>query len=139
MSGSVDMGDGSNETDVATEVLMFLVVGLQGHWKAPIAYYLTKTLSPDTQRVLLSHADMVICVTLDGHASNIGVCNQLGCELRGKTQEPLQTSFTHPPTGELVFITMDTCHMLKLAGNMLQVNFYCCIAICKSSVSTAKN
>uniref|UniRef100_A0A3Q1GXI2 NADH dehydrogenase [ubiquinone] 1 alpha subcomplex subunit 12 n=1 Tax=Acanthochromis polyacanthus TaxID=80966 RepID=A0A3Q1GXI2_9TELE len=33
-----------------------MVVGLQGHWKAPIAYYLTKSLSPDTQRVLLSHA-----------------------------------------------------------------------------------
>ncbi|KAK1887254.1 DNA transposase THAP9 [Dissostichus eleginoides] len=50
------MGDGNNETDVATEALVFMVVGLQGHWKAPIAYYLTKSLSPETQRVLLSHA-----------------------------------------------------------------------------------
>uniref|UniRef100_A0A0E9XLZ2 Transposable element P transposase-like RNase H domain-containing protein n=1 Tax=Anguilla anguilla TaxID=7936 RepID=A0A0E9XLZ2_ANGAN len=44
MSGFVDMGDGMNETDVATEALVFMVVGLQGHWKASIAYYLTKSL-----------------------------------------------------------------------------------------------
>lgn len=56
MSGFVDLGDGNNETDAATEALVFLVVGLQGLWKAPIAYYLTKSLSPETQRVLLSHA-----------------------------------------------------------------------------------
>ncbi|KAM7417150.1 hypothetical protein PAMA_016997 [Pampus argenteus] len=56
MSGFVDMEDGLNETDVATEALVFMVVGLQGHWKAPIAYYLTKCLSPETQEVLLVHA-----------------------------------------------------------------------------------
>lgn len=134
MSGFVDMGDGSNETDVATEALVFLVVGLQGHWKAPIAHYLTKTLSPDTQRVLLSHAleelhargIQVVCVTMDGHASNTSMCNQLGCELRGNPQKPLKTSFPHPSTGDQVFIMMDACHMLKLARNMLQVNDYCC-------------
>ncbi|XP_035990436.1 THAP domain-containing protein 6-like [Fundulus heteroclitus] len=46
MSGFVNPGDGSNETDVAAEALVFLVVGLQGHWKAPISYYLTNSLSP---------------------------------------------------------------------------------------------
>ncbi|CAK6959948.1 DNA transposase THAP9 isoform X1 [Scomber scombrus] len=56
MSGFVDMGDGNSETDVATEALVFMVVGIQGHWKAPIAYYLMNSLSPVTQRVLLSHA-----------------------------------------------------------------------------------
>ena len=56
MCGFVNMGDGLNETDVATEALVFMVVGLQGHWKTPIAYYLTKSLSPDTQRVLITHA-----------------------------------------------------------------------------------
>ncbi|KAJ4948582.1 hypothetical protein JOQ06_020115, partial [Pogonophryne albipinna] len=100
------MGDGNNETDVATEALVFMVVGLQGHWKAPIAYYLTKSLSPETQRVLLSHAleelhargIRVVSVTMDGHASNVSMCNQLGCELKGNPQEPLKTSFPHPST-----------------------------------------
>ncbi|KAJ4923428.1 hypothetical protein JOQ06_021427 [Pogonophryne albipinna] len=133
MSGFVDMGDGNNETDVATEALVFMVVGLQGHWKAPIAYYLTKSLSPETQRVLLSHAleeldargIRVVSVTMDGHASNVTMCNQLGCELKGNPQEPLQTSFPHPSTGDKVFVMMDACHMLKLARNMLQTSRIC--------------
>lgn len=85
MSGYVDMGGGMDETDVATEVLVLMVVGLQGHWKAPIAYYLTKSLSPDTQKVLVVHAleelhargIRVVCMTMDGHASNVNMCNKL--------------------------------------------------------------
>lgn len=56
MSGFVDMGNGNSETEVATEALVFMVVGLQVHWKAPIPYLLTKSLSLETQRVLLSYA-----------------------------------------------------------------------------------
>ena len=56
MSGFVDMGDGNSETDVASEALVFMVVGRQGQWKAPIAYFLTKSLSPEPQRVLLCQA-----------------------------------------------------------------------------------
>ena len=56
MSGYVDMGNGMDETDVATEVLVFMVVGIQSHWKAPVAYYLTKSVSPETQKVLVVHA-----------------------------------------------------------------------------------
>lgn len=75
MSGFVDLGDGMNETDVATEALVFMIVGLQGHWKAPVAYDLTKCLSPRTQEVLLVHVleelheciIRVVCVTMDGH------------------------------------------------------------------------
>ena len=128
MSGFVDMGDGINETDVATEALVFMVVGLQGHWKAPIGYYLTKSVTPDTQKVLLVHALealharelRVMCVTMDGHASNVSMCNQLGCQLKANPSEPLKTFFPHPVTGERVFVMMDACHMLKLARNMLQ-------------------
>lgn len=130
MSGFVDMGDGCNETDVASEALVFMVVGLQGHWKAPVGYYLTSALSPETLKVLVVHALKelharglrVMCMTMDGHASNISMCNQLGCDLKGNPREPLKTSFAHPVTGERVFVMMDACHMLKLARNMLQVN-----------------
>ena len=142
----VVLGDGNNETDVAAEALVFMVVSLQGHWKAPIAYFLTKSLSPETQRVLLTHAleelhargIRVVSTTMDGHASNISMCNQLGCELKGDPREPLQTSFSHPVTGEKVFVMMDACHMLKLTRNMLQVNDDCCRPICRSYASAAK-
>lgn len=128
MSGFVDMGDGSNETDVASEALVFMVVGIQGHWKAPVAYYLTSALSPETLKVLVVHALeelharglRVVCMTMDGHASNISMCNKLGCDLKANPCEPLKTSFAHPVTGERVFVMMDACHMLKLARNMLQ-------------------
>ena len=56
MKGFVDLGDGLDEENVASEALVFMVVGLQSHWKVPIAYYLTRTLTPETQKVLIEHA-----------------------------------------------------------------------------------
>ncbi|MED6287226.1 hypothetical protein CHARACLAT_014165 [Characodon lateralis] len=84
----LDMGDGVNETEIATEALVFMVVGLQGHWKTPIVYFLTQSLP----QVLLKHAleelhgrgIIVVCVTMDGHASNVSMCNRPGCKLKGK-------------------------------------------------------
>lgn len=129
MSGYVDLGDGSNETDPATEALVLMVIGLQGHWKSPIAYYLTSTLHADTQKELVVHAlealhersIKVVSITMDGHATNISMCNLLGCDLKGNPEVPLKTSFPHPSSGEQVFIVMDACHMLKLSRNMLEV------------------
>ncbi len=130
MSGFVDRGDGFNETDTTTEALVFMVVGLQGHWKPQIAYYLTKSLSRETQKVLVvqaleelhAHGVRVVCLTMDGHASNVSTCNQLGCEVKRNLREPLKTCFLHPVTGERVFVIMDTRHVLKLARSMLQVS-----------------
>ena len=130
MFGYVDMGDRLNETDIASEVLVFMVVGLQGYWKAPIAYYLTKSLTPESQKVLVEHAldelhhrqIRVVCMTMDGHASNVSMCSQLGCNLKADPCEPLKTHFPHPVTHDNVFVMMDACHMLKLTRNMLQVH-----------------
>ena len=142
MSGFVDMGDRSNQTDIATEALVFMVVGVQGYWKAPIAYYLTKTLTPETQKVLVVHAleelhkrqIKVVCMTMDGHASNISMCNQLGCELKANPSEPMKTYFLHPVTQDQVFVMMDACHMLKLTRNMLEVHDYCLFALVDSTL-----
>lgn len=92
----------------------------------PIAFYFISSLRPDTQRILLLHAlealhergIKVVCVTMDGHISNINMCTMLGCQL--KLNQPLKTYFVHPSSGENVFVIMDPCHMLKLARNMLQ-------------------
>ena len=133
MSGFVDMGDGLNEMDVTSEALVFMVVSIQGHWKTPVAYYLTSALSPETLNVLVVHALeelharglRVVCMRMDGHASNISMCNKLGCDLKANPLESLKTTFAHLMTGGRVFVMMDACHMLKLARNMLQVNADC--------------
>lgn len=126
MVGFEDLGSGIDETTVAREALVFMVVGLQGHWKMPIAFYFISSLKPETQRILLLHAlealhergIKVVCITMDGHISNINMCTMLGCQL--KLNQPLKTHFVHPSSGENVFVIMDPCHLLKLARNMLQ-------------------
>ncbi len=129
MSGFVDMGDGMNENRCCHRGSCFswwLVYKDIGRLQFPTT--LTNTLSPDTQKVLILHAleelhergIRVLCITMDGHASNISMCTQLGCQLKANPHEPLKTFFSHPVTGENVFVMMDACHMLKLARNMLQ-------------------
>lgn len=126
-TGFVDLGDGTDENTEASEALVFIVVGLQGHWKAPIGYFFTRTLSAESQKGLLVYAlkalhergIKVVCLTMDGHATNVSMCTMLGCQLKLNI-EPLKPYFAHPSTGELVFVIMDACHMLKLTRNMLQ-------------------
>ncbi len=84
MTGFVAPGGSLDETSVAGEALVFMVVGFQGLWKTAIAYFLIE--SPDTQMVLLQHAlealhergIKVVYVTMDGHLSNINMCTMLG-------------------------------------------------------------
>lgn len=126
MRGFVDLGMGVDETSEAREALVFMVVGIKSHWKLPIAFYFINSISPDTQKILLLHAlealhergIKVVCVTMDGHISNISMCTMLGCQL--KLSQPLKTYFIHPSSGENVYVIMDPCHMLKLARNMLE-------------------
>ena len=44
--GTVDYGTTipENEDELATEALVFMVVGMTGHWKHPIAYVLTEQM-----------------------------------------------------------------------------------------------
>lgn len=43
-TGYVDLGSGAEE-DKTKKALVFMLVGLNGRWKAPIPYYLTKGLT----------------------------------------------------------------------------------------------
>lgn len=82
MTDFVDLGDGTDETNVASEALVFMVVGLRGHWKTAIAYFSIQTFTLNTQKALLLHAleklheqgVKVLCVTMDGQLSNISMC-----------------------------------------------------------------
>ena len=125
MTGFVDLGDGSNSEDEASEALVFMVVGFRGHWKAPIAYYLTRSLPACAQRQLLIHSlhalheigMRVWTVTMDGHGSNQAMCKDLGCSMSVENCSP---KFKHPADpNQDIYVMYDPCHMLKLFRNML--------------------
>ena len=111
---------------VASEALVFLLVGMRSHWKQPIGYFLTDKASAVVQASLINTALTkasaaglkVWCVTSDGTTTNISTFKALGCHF-GHTYDSISTAFKHPVTGEDVFVVLDACHMLKLARNAL--------------------
>lgn len=128
MLGYCDLGHGPEEDGpLASEVLVFLVTGLKSSWKAPVAYFFTKGLSAATQRELLlhtvhtlkQHGFSVQCITMDGHASNLGMCQSLGARM--KLTEDVSPYFFLDKEfgGDRIFILLDPCHMIKLVRNLL--------------------
>ena len=128
-SGFVDLGDeiqSDKSAKLASEALVFLLVGTRSHWKCPIGYFLVDKISAKDQAKLVSKSlEMaakaglkVWSVTADGTAVNLRTFEILGCNFNGSYDE-MTTSIIHPTTGEEVFIILDPCHMLKLARNAL--------------------
>ena len=128
-SGFVDFGNAipnSNPTKLASEALVFLLVGTRAHWKCPIGYFLTDKITAKDQANLVlkalelaAKADLKVwSVTADGTAVNLTTFETLGCDFSG-TYNDMKTSFSHPTTGENVYAICDPCHMLKLARNAL--------------------
>lgn len=122
--GFVDLGIGDGSDTEAKEVLVFLIVGLRGHWKCPVSFHFTRGLTAAVQKELLLHCvdalhDIglrVVSITMDGHSTNIGMAKMLGCNLNC-IDGNFSTSFIH---GERIFVMLDACHMLKLLRNTLQ-------------------
>ena len=121
---------------IASEALVFLLVGLQRHWKQPIGCFLTNKASASIQATLINAALTkasavglkVWCVTSDGTTTNIATFKALGCQF-GNTYDSIKSKFQHPVTGEHVFVILDACHMLKLARNALAF----LVAFCSSN------
>ena len=99
---------------------------MQGYWKAPIAYFLTNTLTAAVQTELVKHAIdelairgiSVVSVTMDGHASNVNMCKLLGCVFDPSIE--LKTWFFEERNNMKIQVIFDPCHMLKLFRNMLE-------------------
>ena len=130
-SGFVDLGDeihNDKSATLASEALVFLLVGTRSHWKCPIGYFLGDKISAKDQAKLVSKllemaakaGIKVWSVTADGTAYlvNLRTFEILGCSFNGSYNE-MTTSIIHPTTGEEVFIILDPRHMLKLARNAL--------------------
>ena len=128
--GYVDLGSGPCEdADVASEALVLLVVGLKGHWKAPISYFFTRSLTQDLQKNLVECALVALdevgvtvsLLTMNGHATNLGMARLFGCDFRQPGQ--LRTWFPHPSSNHPVHVLIDACHALKIVRNMLEAYY----------------
>ena len=59
-------------------MLVFMLIGIRGYWKAPFTYFLTKGVHAEGQKQLLLHAltllaerrISVLTVVMDGHGTN---------------------------------------------------------------------
>ncbi|ELU01537.1 hypothetical protein CAPTEDRAFT_185073, partial [Capitella teleta] len=128
-SGGVDLGNGSPESDdtsnLASEAMVFMITGLKFSWKAPIAYFFTRTLSAATLAQLVEHSlrtlyeqgFLVHCLTMDGHQSNVAMARILGAQTDAGKQ--LIPYFQLSGQDHRTYILFDPCHMIKLARNML--------------------
>ena len=93
------MPEASN--DLAMEALVFLVVGLTGHWKHPIAYVLQDKCSASVQAQLimdcinlLHEEDITVkAVVFDGTFTNQATAVKLGCKMK---ISDMNSWFPHP-------------------------------------------
>lgn len=131
--GYVDLGFGPQvDGPPASEILVFLLTGVRANWKAPIAYFCTATLTAATQRELIVHTIRILqengfvvtCLTMDGHASNLGMIRSLGAQMNISANriEPyfvLENSDDElqSQTNDKIFVLLDPCHMVKLLRN----------------------
>ena len=88
---------------LASEALVFLLVGARTHWKCPIGYFLGNKISAAIQKQLLIQALelasesglRVWSITADGTSVNMSTFNLLGCKF-GTSYETMTTKFKHP-------------------------------------------
>lgn len=112
----------------ATEVLVFMLVSLNGKWKCPVGYFFQNKINSTTQAELIKSALIVTHeaglkvwgITCDGAFTNFSTMKILGCEFDNiECYDDIKCSIDHPISEEKVFFVPDACHMLKLARNTL--------------------
>ena len=125
--GMVEYGTAVPEvTDsYATEALVFMVSGLSGHFKHPVAYVLQDKCSSAVQAQLIKDCIgllyeqglNIVAVVFDGCYTNQSTAKLLGCVM--KVSE-VTTWFSHPQAPHLkIHVIFDVCHMMKLMRNLL--------------------
>ena len=125
--GSVNYGTAIPEPpeDLATEALVFMVVGITGHFKHPIAYFLQNKCTAPVQGQLIKDGISllhgaglnVLAVVFDGCPTNQSIAKVLGCQMKVSHIKPW---FPHPKlSASKVYVIFDVCHMIKLIRNVL--------------------
>ena len=90
-----------DENKIATEVFVFMLVGLKGNWKYPIGYVSCDKINSENLKCLLNiilteakKRDINIhSVTKDGTTANINAMKLFGCKF-GNSSENIDGSFS---------------------------------------------
>lgn len=142
MYGMVDFGgmekyiaiDDPNK--LAKQVLVFIVVCMNGSWKIPFGYFFIDSLKADAKKFLilksleLLHASgiSITSLTFDGASVNMSIMKQLtGFHIDKEYQNNnLQTYFLHPVTEKKVFIFLDPSHIKISTKLFRRFSYYYC-------------
>uniref|UniRef100_A0A2S2NZV2 THAP domain-containing protein 9 n=1 Tax=Schizaphis graminum TaxID=13262 RepID=A0A2S2NZV2_SCHGA len=124
-SGNVDFGD-VESPDLASEVLVFMVVSLTKRFKCPIAFFYINKINSSLLSTLLTSAIKQLheigiriwSVTCDGASANVQCFKKLGCNFDVNDIDNFNCKFTVENNLE-VNVMFDACHMIKLARNAL--------------------
>ena len=116
----------SEDDVIATEALVFMLVGLRGSWKYPIGYVLIASIDANNLHCLLSralelsaqHNLSVHSITLDGPSYNLAAMRLFGCNL-GNESSSINGKFKISEYQHDLYFFPDPCHMVKLARNAL--------------------
>lgn len=92
--GFVDIGCDDLSDDCqpqATKVLMLVAIGINGHWKLPLGYWLTDGATAELQQSIIINAlcrlhevgNVAVSVTADGAPCNIKSFEAIGAHLKG--------------------------------------------------------
>lgn len=126
-TGYVDIGS-KIDSDVlpeAKEALVFMLVCINSAWKIPVGYFFLDGLTGIEKADLVKKCLMLIyesgitvtSITFDGAPVNFAMASSLGANFTNITN--LKTHFSHPVTGNDVYIFLDPCHMVKLIRNAI--------------------
>ncbi|KAL3186227.1 hypothetical protein MRX96_027953 [Rhipicephalus microplus] len=132
--GYVDFGASLDDDSLpeATNVCVYIVVGINMRLKIPVGYFLIHSLTGSERAELTKQCIerlesvkvQVVSLTFDGASSNFTMAKCLGAELKPDPVE-FSTSFKNPvDESRDVHILLDPCHMIKLIRNSLATMCY---------------
>lgn len=109
-----------DEIDIAKEVLVFMVVAVNGYWKLPVGFFPAKSFTAsEKSRFLKICLDLlkdtnceVYAITFDRIASNLTMAQSLGASL---FKPPYKPYFIY--NGKKYNILFDPCQLIKLIRN----------------------
>jgi hypothetical protein len=128
--GGIDLGtthtlDQDNDNiSTAKNALVFMAVSLNGSWKAPLGYFLIRSLLGSERANLLTTLFQLLdevnvksySITFDGAPTNLNMCTSLGANFN-YFSESFKPFFVNSITKENCFVFFDLCHMIKLVRN----------------------